>query len=142
MTDKGKISWTNWRGKEESRDVKYALDTRSHKGEPGWAMLAVAANTHLSVADLLRLLESEGVGRSRSWVQRRRWLFQQPGAVNSPGKPDKDGKDQRAREIMADNSTLSVRQLARLLSKARITRSREWVRIHRCDPVTDKTPPI
>jgi hypothetical protein len=137
-----KMAWTNWRGKDESRELNWTLDIRDHRGEPGFALLAIAANTHLSVADLMRLLAIEGVKRSRSWIQRRRWLFQQPDTVNSPGKPNADGKDARAVALMADNPTLSVRQLVRLLSKAGIARSREWVRTHRCDRVTDNTPPI
>jgi hypothetical protein len=128
-----KITWTNWRGRQESREVNDVLDIRDHGGEPGWAMLAIAANTHLSVADLLRLLEANGVGRSRSWVQRRRWMFQQPDAKNSPGtKPNKDGKDARAIQILRANPKMSVRQLARELLKSGIVRSREWVRRHRC----------
>lgn len=133
MGDTGKLFWTDGHGKEVSRPISYTLDTRNHRGEPGAALLLIAANTHLSIADLLRLLKLEGIERSRSWVRRRRWMFQQPDVVNSPGKPNRDGKDERAREIMADNPTLSVRQLAWLLSKSGITRSREWVRMHRCD---------
>ncbi len=137
-----KMLWTNWRGKEESRELNWTIDIREHRGEPGFALLAVAANTHLSIADLMRLLDMEGIGRSRSWVKRRRWLFQQPDTVNSPGKPNADGKDARAVALMADNPTLSVRQLARLLSESGIARSREWVRTRRCDRVTDNTSSI
>jgi AraC-like DNA-binding protein len=133
MSDNGKLTWEDWHGKEETRPINYTLDTRDHQGEPGWALLAIAANTHLSVSDLKRLLDEGSVERSRTWIQRRRWLFQQPDAVNSPGHPNKDGNDTRAREIMADNRKLSVRQLTKLLSESRIVRSREWVRRHRCD---------
>lgn len=134
MTEKGTLSWQNGRDKQESREVHYTLDTRNHRGEPGFALLAIAANTHLSVADLQRLLESEGVGRSRSYIQRRRWLFQQTDTVNHSGhKPNADGKDAPALTIMRANPTLSVRQLSRLLSEAGIDRSRDWVRRHRCD---------
>jgi hypothetical protein len=126
------MSWENWRGKKETRSINMTLDIRAHRGEPGFALLAIAGNTHLSVADLHRLLAVEGVGRSRSWIQRRRWLFQQPDAVNSSGKPNADGKDGFAMTIMRDNPTLSVRQLAKLLSERHIDRSREWVRRNRC----------
>jgi hypothetical protein len=128
----GKMTWRNWRGREESREINDVLDIRNHRGEPGWALLAIAANTHLSVADLLRLLEANGVERSRTWIQRRRWMFQQPDTVNSSGKPNKDGQDARAIQIMLANPKLSVRQLARELLKSGITRSREWVRRRRC----------
>jgi len=133
MEDTGKLTKTNWRGKEETREVNYTLDTRNHIGEPGWALLVVAANTHLSVTELLTLLDSEGVGRSRSWVSRRRWLFEQPGAGHNPACPIRDGKHGHALKIMAANPTLSVRQLTKLLSESGITRGREWVRCHRCD---------
>jgi hypothetical protein len=133
MDDKGKLSWTNGHGKEETRDINYTIDIRDHHGEPGFALLAIAANTRLSVADMRRLLESAGVGRSRSWTQRRRWLFQQPGTVNSQSHPNADGNDKRAHAIMAANPTRSVRQLVWLLSKAGISRGREWVRVHRGD---------
>lgn len=134
MNETGTLTWTNGRGKEESRPINYTLDIREHIGEPGWALLAIAANTHLSVSDLVRLLDDlGGVERSRSWLQRRRWLFQQPGAVNAPNKTNRDGKDNWAIGMMAENPTLSVRQLVRLLAKQGISRNREWVRCHRCD---------
>jgi|ERR1700678_38844 len=128
------LSWTDGRDKEVTRPLNYTLDIREHVGEPGWALLAIAANRHLSVADLLRLLSTEGVERSRSWISRRRWMFQPLDTVNSPGqKPNRDGKDDRAIAIMRDNTRKSVRQLVRLLKEANIGRSREWVRRHRCD---------
>jgi hypothetical protein len=133
---------TNWRGKEETRELSYTLDIRDHRGEPGWALLAIAANTHLSVGDLLSLLELGGVGRSRSWVARRRWLFQQPGAVNATSPPNRDGKDAWARKIMSEHPSLSVRDLSVLLEEKGIVRSREWVRRHRCDLLTDTPPSI
>jgi hypothetical protein len=132
-SEKGTISWTDWRDKEQTRPVNWTLDIRDHQGEPGWAMLAIAANTHLSVADLLRLLSTGGVERSRSWIGRRRWLFSKLDAINNPGaKPNKDGKDPLAIDVMRANPTLSVRQLVRALSEHGITRKREWVRQHRC----------
>jgi len=134
MADKGTLSWTNWRGKEETRVLNYVLDIRNHVGQPGWAWLVIAANPHLSVADLLRFLSCKGVERSRSWMARRRWMFQPDDTKNSPGqKPNRDGKDDRAIAIMRDNTRKSVRQLVWLLNEAKIDRSREWVRRHRCD---------
>jgi hypothetical protein len=127
------LSWTDGRDKEVTRPLNYTLDIREHVGEPGWAVLAIAANRHLSVADLLRLLSTEDVERSRSWIGRRRWMFQPPGTENSQGKPDKDGKDERAIAIMREDTTKSVRQLVWLLNENGITRSREWVRCRRCD---------
>ena len=133
MADKGTLSWTDWRGKEQTRPINWTLDIRDHLGEPGFALLAIAANTHLSVGDLLDLLEDKGVERSRSWVARRRWLFQQPGTVNPTSPANRDGKDAWAVKIMREHTKLSVRDLAELLEEKGITRSREWVRRHRCD---------
>lgn len=134
MKEKGTLTWKNWRGKEESRVINYTLDIRENVQAPGWALLAVAANTHLSVSEMLRLLlDLGGVERSRSWLQRRRWLFQLPGTVNDPHQTNKDGNNDRAILLMADNSTLSVRQLVWVLAKHGIKRGREWVRCHRCD---------
>lgn len=133
MADAGTLSWTNWRGKEETRQINYTLDLRNHEGEPGWAMLVIAANTHLSSTELLTVLEDGGVIRSRSWVKRRLWMFRQPDVSSVGGnKPNKDGKDERAREIMRANPTKSSRQLVRLLGDAGIARGRDWVWRNRC----------
>jgi hypothetical protein len=132
MADKGTLSWPGNAGRTETRPINWTLDIRDHRGEPGFALLLIATNTHLSVTDLLLFLHSEGVGRSRTWVQRRRWLFQQAETVNSPGhKPNGDGKDARAVEIMLDNPKLSVRDLSRMLKENGINRSRDWCRRHR-----------
>jgi len=140
MAATGTFTWTgDWRGRARpmSRDVNYTLDTRALRGTPGYALLVVAANPHLSAAVLRRLLESQGVGRSETWIRRRLWLFRPPDSANSPGpKRNADGKDERALAIMADNRTLSLGQLTRLLSEYGIRRSREWVRRNRSSTVT------
>lgn len=124
---------TDRRGKEYTRQVNMALDVSDYKGTPGHALLIVAANTHLSVRDLKELLHTEDIGRSRSWIQRRRWLFSDPDIVNAPGtKPNADGLDTRAIQIMRDNQTLSLRQLSRLLKEHGIRRGRDWVMLNRC----------
>lgn len=133
MADKGKMTWENWRGKEETRPINYIVDIRQHVGEPGYALLAIAANTHLSVSDLRRLLECVGVGRSLNWIQKRRWLFQPPGTANATSPGNADGKDARAREIIRMFPKLSVRDLAAVLKENGVVRSREWVRRHRCE---------
>jgi hypothetical protein len=138
MGDTGRMYWTDGRGREVERPVNYILDIRKHVGEPGWALLAVAANTHLSIADLERLLATEGVYRSRSWIQRRRWLFQQADAVNNQGRPNADGKDEKAKRIMEEYSSSSARQLVRILAENGIVRGRDWVwrnRVVRTSPI-------
>jgi hypothetical protein len=127
------MSWTDWRGKEQTRLVNMTLELKGYKGTPGHALLIIAANRHLSVGDLDRLLDSEDIERSRSWIQRRRWLFSDPDAANAPGpKPNADGKDNRAIAIMRDNSNLSVRQLSYLLKQHGIRRGKDWVMKKRC----------
>jgi hypothetical protein len=133
MTDNGKMTWENGHGKEETRPINYVVDIREHLGEPGYALMAIAANTHLSVSDLHRFLEYNGVGRSLNWIQKRRWLFQPPGTANGTSPGNADGKDARAREIMRMFPNLSVRDLAAVLKENGVVRSREWVRIHRCE---------
>lgn len=122
------ISWTDWRGKEQTRQVNMTLDLEQYKRTPGHALLIIAANRHLSVGDIERLFELEDIERSRSYIQRRRWMFQDPGTVNAPGtKPNADGKDDLAIAIMRDNPTLSVRRLSWLLRQRGIRRDKNWV---------------
>jgi hypothetical protein len=128
------MSWKDYRGNARSQDVNQVIDVRAFVGTPGYALLVVAANTSLSVSDLVRYLRIGGVGRSRSWVQRRRWLFQQPDVNNAKGpRPDADGKEARAVAIMREYPKASLRDLTGLLKENGIMRSREWVRKHRCD---------
>jgi hypothetical protein len=135
MSDKITMTWKDGRGKEQVREVNQIIDVRDFVGTPGYALLLVAANTALSVGDILRFFWQSDVGRSRSWISRRRWMFQQPDAVNAVAKANRDGNETRAVAIMCNNPTLSVRQLVHELKERGITRGREWVRMHRCDAV-------
>jgi len=142
-SNKSTMRWTNWRGKKETRAINHVIDIRDFRGTPGYSMLVVAANTNLSVRDIECFLDMEArdrelplVKRPSSWIQRRRWLFQQPGTDNYKNPPsDPDGKHASACAIMAANPTLSLRDLSRLLAERGITRSREWIRKHRGDAV-------
>ena len=145
MSDKTTISWTTWRGKEITREINLTLDIRDFRGTPGYPLLVVAANTHLSISDIERFLEAEAlelprVLRSRTWIQNRRWLFQQPGTDNYKPQSDQDGKGAEARVIMAANSALSNRDLSDLLKEHGIKRSREWCRHHRGDCLASSPP--
>ena len=127
------MRWTDWRGKVQTRQINPTLTLEQYKGTPGHALLIIAANRHLSVADLERLLDSEDIERSRSWIQRRRWLFSDPDAINAPGtKPNVDNKAARAIAIMRDNPNLSLRQLSYLLKQHGIHRGKDWVMKNRC----------
>jgi hypothetical protein len=136
-SDKTTISWTNWRGKEETRTINFVIDVREFRGTPGYSMLVVAANTNLSAPDIEKFLSVEArelplVERTLTWIKRRRWLFQLPGADNHKDPlSDSDGKHAKACSIMAKNPKLSLRDLVLLLKKHGIKRSREWCRKHR-----------
>lgn len=133
MANKCKMTWTDWRGREQTREVNWVIDARTLKETPGYALLLIAANPHLSLRDLDRLLKTLGVERSRNWLQKRRWLFQQPEAVNAPGvKSNADGRDDAALALMRDNPTQSLRDLSRLLARHGIRRGKDWVRKNRC----------
>ncbi len=142
MSGKVTMSWTDWRGKEQIREFNQIIDVRDFLGTPGYSMLLVAANTDKAAPDIELFLdmvsrkseETQWVGRPLSWIKRRRWMFQKPGADNRKFAPsDMDGKQRRAVTLMSGNPKLSVRALQRLLKQNGIDRSPEWVRQHRCD---------
>jgi hypothetical protein len=145
--DKTTMSWTNWRGKEETRIIKQIIDIRDFRGTAGYSLLIVAANTNLSAMDIKRFLSIEArefplVERTLSWIKRRRWLFQPEGTNNYKAQSDQDGNHARACAIMAKNRTLSTRGLSRLLKEHGIKRSTEWCRHHRGDAVLPTRPLI
>jgi hypothetical protein len=131
---KDTMSWVDGRGHKVTRAVNQVINVRDFIGTPGYALLLVAANTNLSGGEIDRYLKDiAGVGRSRNWIQKRRWLFQPPGTSNPTSPVNVDGKDARAREIMRMFPELSVRDLSAVLKENGVVRSREWVRIHRCE---------
>jgi hypothetical protein len=132
------VRWIDRRGKEQVRTIRHVIDVRDFLGTPGYPLLFVAANTHLSVADIWDYLcelaaEWPSVERTDNWIQKRRWLFQKPAANPLGRRPNRDGKDERALKIMRANPGLSVRNLSVLLKENGISREREWVRKHRCE---------
>lgn len=132
MADTGTLTWTNGHGREESHVIHWRVDLREFRGTPAHAHLLVAANRHLSITGLENLLEVEGVPRSRSWIQRRRWLSQQPDAVNALGRPDADRMETRALEIIRAHPRMSARALSKLLAECGIPRGKDWVWKNRC----------
>jgi hypothetical protein len=127
------LTWTDGHGREVRWEVKPILTVADYRGAPGHALMLVAANRHMSVTALERLLDREGIERSRNWIQRRRWLFEDWEKINKPGeRPNADGKDAHAIAIMRDNPKMSARALARFLSKNGIRRGKDWVLKHRC----------
>ena len=76
------MSWVDGRGHKVTRAVNQVINVRDFIGTPGYALLLVAANTNLSGGEIDRYLKDiAGVGRSRNWIQKRRWLFQPPGTA-------------------------------------------------------------
>ena len=130
----GRLAYTSWSDKPVIRKTNKSISLDDFDGCPGYALLLMAANTHLTVTDLLVLLDQEGQERSRKWVGSRRWLFQQPGTINPCGvRPNRDGRDEVAVSIMRANTALSLRDLVRKLGEHGIRRGKDWVRRHRCD---------
>lgn len=131
------LSWTDYRGREQERTFRMTLDVRDFLGTPGYSLLLMAANTDLGVPDIQMFLDSvaeetPGVARSASWLQKRRWLFQQPGTKNPKGvRADADGLQEQAYAIMREHPRLSLHKLRELLTERGITRSREWIRKNR-----------
>jgi hypothetical protein len=128
------LSWTDWRGKTHTREVHQTINVRDFIGTPGYALLVVAANPHFSGTDIGRFLYAkslkvDGVERGRRWLQKRIWLFRQPGTHRALGNAD--GNDGRAITLMAEHSKASLRDLVVLLKERGISRSREWVRMNR-----------
>ena len=131
--DKSEMFWTDGHGKEQRRSINYTLDIRNFEDAPGYALLFMAANGHLSVGDAERwLLHIAKVGRGRTWIQRRRWLFQKPGTINPQGRVNRDGKDKLAIQVMQEYpSTSSIRFLVNRLKERGIIRGKDWVRLNR-----------
>jgi hypothetical protein len=120
------------RGRKIVREVRFTADLRDFKGQAGLPWVVVAANPHLSTSELLRVMASYGCERKRGWVSRVRWMFVDPRRVRKPGgSRNPDGQDARAYRIMGENPHVSARELMRVLCKAGIARTKDWVLRHR-----------
>jgi hypothetical protein len=127
------MRWIDRGGRQQSRAVNLTLDIRDFQGRPGFALLVIAANPHLSIRETLTYLEAFGVKRSGSYITRRRWLFHDP--AGSGAKTNRDGRDAAAIAIMATHPTMSLRDLSRLLAESGIVRGKDWIRQNRCRAV-------
>ncbi len=133
-TETQTLTWTDGYGKTKHVAVNFTLDAMNFKGMAGFGLLVLAANPHLTIPQLARLLELNGCERSRAWIQKRRWMFKPPDVERGMGGRNTnmtDGKDAAALTIMRENPRLSLRDLVRLLAAHGIERGREWVRCHR-----------
>ena len=129
--NKETMRWKDWRGKDVVREVNQVIDIRDYLDTPGYPLLVLAANTHLSIGDIDEWITMRGFERGRSWMYKRRRLFQTFDALNSCSKPNQDGRDEQARAIMRANSTCSLRFLVRILKERGIQRGKDWVRLNR-----------
>jgi hypothetical protein len=94
--------------------------------------LIMAANLHLSLNELLEVMEAFGYERTRSWIQRRRWIFYDADFVRGVGGvSNADGQQARAYKIMDEHPYVSARELVRILRKRGIKRGKDWVLKHR-----------
>jgi hypothetical protein len=115
------------------KKIKYRVnfDAREFKGRAGMPWI-IMANVNLSINQLLDVMSHYGYERTRSWVSRRRWVFFDPAYVSQSGRTaDADGQQARAYRIMDQHPHASARELARILRKAGIKRSKDWVLKHR-----------
>ena len=128
--EKETLRFIDGHGREVTRPLNYVIDIRTFRETAGFALLFVAANTHLSVLEIWLALRRQGIGRGRNWIQRRRWLFQPPGTVDR--RANRDGKDGKALAIMAEYPTASLRYIVARLKEHGIRRGKDWVRKRRC----------
>jgi hypothetical protein len=94
--------------------------------DAGLCVASPSSQHESSAPDIERWLLLNGVGRSLTYIKKRRWLFQQPGTNNAKGpRPNGDGNEARAIKIMREYPKLSLRDLRVLLKENGIKRSRE-----------------
>jgi hypothetical protein len=108
------------------------IDARDFKGRAGMPWLIMAANVHLSINQLLDVMAHYGYERTRSWVERRRWIFFDENYVRQSGAAaDADGQQARAYKIMDKHPKVSARNMVRILREHGIKRGKDWVLKHR-----------
>lgn len=134
MKEQTQFTYTDGHNKDVTRTINHTLNIDNYLGTPGYPLLFMAANTHLSLWELGLFLywqaeRTPGVERTRSWLQRRRWLFLRPETRFTWG--NRDGRDEQARALIGEHPQVSLRTLVRLLGEHGISRSKEWVRQNR-----------
>ena len=126
--------WLEHNNPTTGKQIKYRvdIDAREFKGRAGMPWLIMAANVNLSINDLLAVMAAHGYERTRSWVGRRRWIFEDDNYVRQSGRAaDADGKQARAYRVMDRHPHVSARELVRILGNEGIKRGKDWVLKHR-----------
>ena len=126
--------WLEHNNPTTGKKIEYRvdIDAREFKGRAGMPWLIMAANVNLSINDLLAVMAAHGYERTRSWVGRRRWIFEDDNYVRQSGRAaDADGKQARAYRVMDRHPHVSARELVRILGKEGIKRGKDWVLKHR-----------
>ena len=128
--------WKDRHGNTITEEVNTVVDARDMVGLAGYPWIIMAANPQLSnslIALYLERCDIEGVARSESWIQRRRWMFRRvpEGNANGPRR-DADGSEALALRIIREDPKTSAPTLSYLLkNEYGITRSPSWIRKHR-----------
>ncbi len=97
-----KVEYLEIEGPATGKKIEYRvdIDAREFKGRAGMPWLIMAANVNLSITQLLEVMAHYGVYRTRSWVDRRRWMFFDAAYVRQSGATaDADGQQSRAYQI-------------------------------------------
>lgn len=118
-------------GRKRVRTVNRMIDIADFKDRAGFPWLLLAANPHLTVRDIQAVLSNinERLERPAGWISRHRWMFHGKGKTGS--KPNADGQDERARQLMAEHPHLSSRQSVYMLREHGILRDKTWVLMNR-----------
>jgi hypothetical protein len=135
------IEYLEIEGPTTGKKIQYRanFDAREFIGRPGLAWI-IMANVNLSTTQLLDVMAHYGIYRKRSWVERRRWIYFDADYVRQRGAAaDADGQQARAYRIMDQHPHVSARELARILGRAGIKRSKDWVLKHRVHELPSAT---
>jgi len=127
------IYWKDRRGKQQSRAINHLIDIRDYQRCAVYPWLLMAANQHLSTTDIWSFMmlvakDHPSIERPLSWLQKRRWMTQPPDSLSVFSYPNRDGQDERAKRIIAENPDLSLRNLVVLLRERGMDRGKDWVR--------------
>ena len=127
------LEFKNGAGRKVTRLVNQLINIREFTHCAVYPWLLMAANPHLSAPDLSMITadqDHDEVYRPARWLNKRRWMCGET-RHQGGGRPNADGRDPKAFELLEANRYLSLRDMVRLLKEHNIVRGREWVRLNR-----------